>query len=142
MFDAIAFAGGGNRCYWQGGFYEAVADRLGLAPARVVGVSAGAFAAIYSLLGIGAQVRTQVIAACGPHVKNFDPVGWRAGRALYPVGPMYQALLAAVLDAGVLGRLQTLTDMHIALARLPRRLSPRLGAAIGIAAYQIEKQLF
>jgi hypothetical protein len=23
MFDAIAFAGGGNRCYWQGGFWEA-----------------------------------------------------------------------------------------------------------------------
>ena len=30
MFDAIAFAGGGNRCYWQGGFYEAAAARLGL----------------------------------------------------------------------------------------------------------------
>ena len=28
MFDAIIFAGGGNRCYWQGGFYEATADRL------------------------------------------------------------------------------------------------------------------
>ena len=27
MYDAIAFAGGGNRCYWQGGFYEAVAEK-------------------------------------------------------------------------------------------------------------------
>ena len=44
MFDAIAFAGGGNRCYWQGGFYEAAATRLGLAPKLVVGASAGAFA--------------------------------------------------------------------------------------------------
>jgi len=142
MFDAIAFAGGGNRCYWQGGFYEAVADRLDLRPARVVGVSAGAFAAIYSLLGIGPQVRAQVIAACGPHMRNFDPAGWRAGGALYPVGPMYQALLATVLDAAVLAKLQALTDMLIALARLPRRLPPLIGAAVGIGAYQIEKQLF
>ena len=40
MFDAIAFAGGGNRCYWQGGFYEAVADRLGPLAERGVGVLA------------------------------------------------------------------------------------------------------
>ena len=30
MFDAVAFAGGGNRCYWQGGFWEAAAPLLGL----------------------------------------------------------------------------------------------------------------
>ena len=56
MFDAIAFAGGGNRCYWQGGFYEAAAGRLRFPPRLVVGVSAGAFASVYCLLGIGAKV--------------------------------------------------------------------------------------
>jgi hypothetical protein len=30
MFYAIAFAGGGNRCYRQGGFWEAAAPLLGL----------------------------------------------------------------------------------------------------------------
>jgi predicted acylesterase/phospholipase RssA len=45
MFDAVVFAGGGNRCYWQGGFYEAAAPRLELAPKLVVAASAGAFAA-------------------------------------------------------------------------------------------------
>ena len=66
MFDAVVFAGGGNRCYWQGGFYEAAAPRLGLAPKLVVGASAGAFAATYSLLGIGAgraQARVSTAAA-------------------------------------------------------------------------------
>src|SRR5882757_2838796 len=58
MFDAVVFAGGGNRCYWQGGFYEAAAARLGLAP-KLVGASAGAFAAAYSLLGIGPDARGQ-----------------------------------------------------------------------------------
>lgn len=79
MFDAIAFAGGGNRCYWQGGFYEAAASRLGLAPKLVVGASAGAFAACYSLLGIGDRVRELVIGGCGDHLKNFDFAAWRRG---------------------------------------------------------------
>src|SRR5262245_59227337 len=107
MFDAIVFAGGGNRCYWQGGFYEAMADRLGT-PLLAVGVSAGAFACIYSLLGIGPQVRERVLAACGPHLRNIDFAGWRAGGRLYPVGTMYRALLDAVIDDRALARLQEL----------------------------------
>lgn len=57
MFDAVSFPGGGNRCYWQGGFWEAAASALDIAPARVVGVSGGAFAASYSLLELGPRVR-------------------------------------------------------------------------------------
>jgi hypothetical protein len=141
MFDAIAFAGGGNRCYWQGGFYEAAADRLGLKPAVAVGVSAGAFACVYALLGIGPQVRKQVLAACGVHLKNFDFAGWRAGEPLCPVGPMYRHLLEAVVDAPAFARLQQMTDLSIAVSRLPRGLPPLLAAAIGIGAYQLEKHL-
>ncbi len=141
MFDAIAFAGGGNRCYWQGGFYEAAADRLGLKPAIAVGVSAGAFACVYSLLGIGPEVRKRVLAGCGPHLKNFDVAGWRAGGPLCPVGPMYRDLIDAVIDAPALARLQRMTDLAIAVTRLPRGLPPLLGAALGIGAYQLEKHL-
>src|SRR5712691_7239030 len=135
MFDAIVFAGGGNRCYWQGGFYEAAADRLGLRPPLAVGVSAGAFAGIYSLLGIGGAVRARVLPACGPHLKNFDVSGWRAGGPLCPVGPLYRALIDGMIDAAALARLQHLTDLHIAVTRLPRGVPPLLGAALGIGAY-------
>jgi predicted acylesterase/phospholipase RssA len=49
MFDAVAvavaFAGGGNRCYWQGGFWEAAAPLFDLKPMVVAGVSAGAWSA-------------------------------------------------------------------------------------------------
>ena len=141
MFDAVAFAGGGNRCYWQGGFYEAVADRLGFPPKLTAGVSAGAFACIYSVLGIGPRVRELVLAACGPHRKNFDFSAWRAGDPLCPVGPMYRALLDEILDQAALQELQRRTDLHIALARLPFGMPPLFGAALGIAAYQIEKHL-
>jgi pimeloyl-ACP methyl ester carboxylesterase len=141
MFDALAFAGGGNRCYWQGGFYEAVADRLGLPPKLSVGVSAGAFACIYSALAIGPRVRELVLAACGPQRKNFDFAAWCAGGPLCPVGPMYRALLEDLLDDAALARLKQQTDLFIAVARLPFGLPALLGAAIGIGAYQIEKHL-
>jgi predicted acylesterase/phospholipase RssA len=141
MFDAISFAGGGNRCYWQGGFYEAAAHRRGLAPKLVVGASAGAFAACYSLLGTGPRVRELVIGGCGDHLKNFDLAAWRRGEPLCPVGSMYRELLTNVIDEEALSRLNALTDLRLAISRLPRWLSPVAGAAFGIAAYQVEKKL-
>ncbi len=142
MFDAISFAGGGNRCYWQGGFHEAASERLDLSAPRMVAASAGAFACIYSLLGLGPRVRALVYAGCGPQVKNFDFAAWRAGKPLCPVGGLYRALIDEVIDAPGLARLQVMTDLSVALTRLPGWLPAALGAPIGIAAYQIEKKLF
>src|SRR3954467_6739499 len=141
MFDAVVFAGGGNRCYWQGGFYEAAAPRLALKRKLVVAATAGAFAAIYSLLGTGADVRALVYSGAGPHLKNFDVAAWRRGEPLCPVGPMYAALLAHAIDAAALARLNGITDLTIAVTRLPRGLPPLAGALLGIGAYQLEKQL-
>jgi len=142
MFDAIAFAGGGNRCYWQGGFYEAVSEKTALRAPLMTAVSAGSFALCYSLLGLGPTVRQLVIAACGPHLKNIDLQGWRKGTALYPVGPMYRDLLQNVFDENALRTLQSTANIQIAVARLPRGIPPILGAFLGIGAYQIEKKLF
>lgn len=142
MFDAVVFAGGGNRCYWQGGFYEAAATRLGLSTQLVVGASAGAFAAVYSLLETGPATRARVIGACDPQLRNFDFAAWRQGRPLCPVGPLYTELLHQTIDAGAFRRIRHMTDFRVAVSRLPRGLSPSLCAAIGIGAYQLEKQIF
>lgn len=142
MYDAISFAGGGNRCYWQGGFFEAASERLNLTAPVMTAVSAGAFALAYSLLGLGPRVRGLVIAACGPHLRNVDFRGWRAGKPLYPVGAMYLDLLRDVFDDAALQRLQAASDIQVAVARLPRGMPPLLGAALGIGAYQVEKKLF
>lgn len=141
MFDAICFAGGGNRCYWQGGFHEAALAKF--APARLyTAASAGSFALAYSLLGIGPRVREQVIGACGPALRNFDFRGWRAGGPLCPVGPMYLDLLRNVLDEAALTKLKAAARVEVAVARLPRGMPPLLGAGLGIGAYQLEKKLF
>ena len=142
MFDAIVFAGGGNRCYWQGGFYEIAGPRLNLKPEMVVAASAGAFAASYSLLGTGAATRQQVYDGCGPHLRNFDFAAWLRGEPLCPVGPLYKELISRTVDAEAFTRLNAITDLRIAVSRLPRGLSPIAGAALGIGGYQLEKHLF
>lgn len=111
-------------------------------PSWFVGASAGAFAATYSLLELGPATRARVIGACHPHLRNFDFAAWRAGLPLCPVGPMYAELLAQTIDAEALALLQAMTDLQIAVSRLPRGLPPSLGAALGIGAYQLEKRLF
>lgn len=141
MFDAIAYAGGGNRCYWQGGFWEAAAPRLGLAPTRIVGVSAGAWAACYSLLGVGPRVRERVIEGCSQGVPNLDVAAWRRGGRLFPVADLYRALIAEILDADAFARLKAGPEILIAVARRPRRLPLPVAIPLGILTYQLEKAL-
>ncbi|MDQ9782759.1 patatin-like phospholipase family protein, partial [Serratia marcescens] len=41
-FDQMVFAGGGNRCWWQAGWWDVVQPELSLAPRVITGISAGA----------------------------------------------------------------------------------------------------
>lgn len=141
MFEAVCFAGGGNRCYWQGGFWEAASGTLALKPRLVTGVSGGAWAACYALAGIGPAVRRDVIGACEAATRNVDWKGWRAGGALFPVGPLYRDLLESHLTEAVLADLRAKTDVRILIARPPGHLPNGLAVALGIGLYQIEKKV-
>ncbi|KAA2236238.1 patatin-like phospholipase family protein [Salinarimonas soli] len=141
MFDAVAFAGGGNRCYWQAGFWDAAAAHLGLAPRRVVGVSAGAWAACCNVLGEGHRAAELVAEGCGAGVRNMDWAAWRRREPLFPVAGMYRLLMETVVDEAAFERLRAGPEILIALARKPRRLPLALAIPLGIAAYQIEKKL-
>ncbi|MGO4573012.1 patatin-like phospholipase family protein [Microvirga sp. 2TAF3] len=140
MFDAIAFAGGGNRCYWQGGFWEAAAPLLGLKPEIVVGVSAGAWSACYSLLGLGRRVNEMVAEGCSLGRRNFEWRAWRSEGSPWPVSRMYRSLIEAIIDESALECLKRGPDILICLARKPRRLPLSLAIPLGIATYQIEKK--
>jgi predicted acylesterase/phospholipase RssA len=140
MFEAIAFAGGGNRCYWQGGFWDAAAPLLGLKPEMVVGVSAGAWSACYSLLGLGRRVNEMVAEGCSLGRRNFEWRAWRSEGSPWPVASMYRRLMEAIIDEEAFTRLTQGPDILIALARKPRRLPLALAIPIGIATYQVEKK--
>jgi predicted acylesterase/phospholipase RssA len=141
MFAGLAYAGGGNRCYWQGGFYETVAPRIGLKPRRVVGASAGAFAMLYTALGLGPTVRELVREACIGRTSEVDWSALRRGGRLFPVGELYQLMLARLFTADRLATLQARADFRVAISRPPRFWPLPVAAALGIGAYQLEKRL-
>lgn len=140
MFDAVAFAGGGNRCYWQGGFWEGAAARLNLTPNLVVGVSAGAWSACYSLLGLGQRVHALAAEGCSLGRRNFEWRAWRREGSPWPVALMYRRLIETVIDEEAFERLRQGPEVLIALARKPRRVPLGLAIPLGIAVYQIEKK--
>ena len=137
-FEAIAFAVGGNRCYWQGGFWEAAAPMLGLQPRMVVGVSGGAWAATYSLLGLGDAVRDMVIDGCSKGIQN---IVWAGMRPTFPVAGMYRELIETIIDEKAFARLKQGPELLIAIARSPRRLPLPFAVGLGLLTYQVEKKL-
>lgn len=142
MFSAISFPGGGNRCYWQGGFWEAAAKPLGFRPDLVVGVSGGAFAACYSLLGKGNEVRAMVDAGCRQGLPNYDRSAKQRGESPWPVAALYRDLLDSVLTDEALEQLKATVDLRIMISHPPRWLPAKLAAMVGLAGYQLEKKIF
>ncbi|MDE2577186.1 MAG: patatin-like phospholipase family protein [Hyphomicrobiales bacterium] len=138
-FAAVAFAGGGNRCYWQGGFWDALTGLRAQRPDFVVGVSAGAFQACFSLIGEGARVRRTVFEACA---RNSTGVDWRLlarGRSPFLVGGLYRALIEDVFGAREIAALKQAPEIFIQVAHPPARMPGALAALAAIGAYQIEK---
>ncbi|RXT54895.1 hypothetical protein B6S44_14955 [Bosea sp. Tri-44] len=141
MFAGLAYAGGGNRCYWQGGFYETVAPRIGLAPRRIVGASAGAGAMLYNALGLGPTVREMLREACTGRTSEVDWAAFRRGGRLFPVAEMYREMLTALFTPERLAALKARADFLIAISRPPRFWPLPVITALGIGAYQLEKRL-
>lgn len=141
MFAGLAYAGGGNRCYWQGGFYETVAPEIGLKPRRVVGASAGAGAMLYNALGVGPTVREMLREACTGRTSEVDWAAFRRGGRLFPVAEMYRGMLASLFTPERLAALKAQADFLIAISRPPRFWPLPVITTIGIGAYQLEKRL-
>lgn len=140
-FDAIAFAGGGNRCYWQGGFWDAFTAVHPQAPRFVVGVSAGAFQACFSLIGEGDRVRRIVIDACGTIEREVEWGRMLKGRSPFVVGGLYRELIAEVFGDLELAALKAAPEILIQLTHPPRFMPPLVAAYAAIGAYQVEKVL-
>lgn len=140
MFAGLAYAGGGNRCYWQGGFYETVAPEIGLKPRRIVGASAGAGAMLYNALGVGPAVREMLREACTGRTSEVDWAAFRRGGRLFPVAEMYRGMLATLFTPERLAILKAQADFLIAISRPPRFWPLPVITTIGIGAYQLEKR--
>lgn len=140
-FDAVAFAGGGNRCYWQGGFWDALSARHPQNPRFVVAVSAGAFQACFSLIGEGDRVRNIVFEACATIEREIDWSQMLRGRSPFVVGGLYRDLIVEIFKPEQIAALKAAPEILIQCTHPPRGMPALIAAYAAIGVYQIEKAI-
>jgi predicted acylesterase/phospholipase RssA len=141
-YDAVVFAGGGNRCLWQAGFYEVVAPKIGLKPKLMSGSSAGATMACLLSAGRTQAALDHFTVATRGNARNAYPLNVLSKtRTVFPHYAMYRKAVLTAIDADGLERIRNGPEIRIQLTRLPGPLGPRLGVALGLMAYTVEKLL-
>ena len=139
-FDAIAFAGGGNRCYWQGGFWKSFTAAHPQRPRFVVGVSAGAYQAAIALADIGDRARAIVFAACETNNRTLDWRLLKQGKTPFLVAQMYRDLLEQLFGPAEMEALRRAPPLLVQLSH-GTFAPPALAALPAIGLYQLEKAL-
>ena len=140
-FAAVAFAGGGARCYWQGGFWDALTALRPQRPRFVVGVSAGAFQACFSLIGAGDRVRERVFRACAETKRGLDWSLLARGRSPFLVGGLFRTLIEEIFGEAEMAALRQAPEILIQVAHPPTWMPGAVAALSSIGAYQIEKAI-
>lgn len=141
MFEQVVFAGGGNRCWWQAGFWDVAAPQIGLRPRLIAGVSAGAATACM----LYANSSAAVLAYYAEHLRDVRRnAEWRnllrPGERVFPHARIYRRALKDVLGGPYFQRLiDTAPEIRVQFSRLPRHLGPRLATGVGLVAYNIDK---
>ncbi len=149
MFEQVVFSGGGNRCWWQAGFWDVVAPAIALKPRVIGGVSAGAATACMLYANDARWTLAYYREALKTNRRNAywanlfrradDPANPHAMR-VFPHAAIYRRALTDILGGEHFTKLQRdAPDIRILYARLPRGLGPHAALAIGVLAYNVEK---
>lgn len=137
-YKGVVFAGGGSRCFWQPGFWQAAAPALGLAPQAVVAVSAGASTACHVFSGQIEAAMAYYQAAQAYRVQHDPP-----GRNPFwpdPTGlAIYRGALETVLSGEPFQRLKQGPDLRIFMSRPPSWAKAGLGLGLGYLSYGLDK---
>jgi len=143
-FDQIVLAGGGNRCWWQAGFWHRLNETLPQSPERIVCISAGAATAclLFTRPGrVGAQWGLDYYASALADVKKN--VCWEnlfSKEPIFPHHEIYKNALRNILADGF-NALQQAPKIQIGLAQIPSWMGPKMAVALGLLAYNLEKHL-
>jgi predicted acylesterase/phospholipase RssA len=138
MFDQVVFAGGGNRCWWQAGFWDVVQPELNLRPRVITGISAGAATACMLYTNHAHWVMDYYAHALRDNKKNAYWGNVLRGQSVFPHYRIYrQALLDIFSDQ--FPSLQSAPEIRIGVSHLPRWLGARSVVVAGLIAYNIEK---
>jgi predicted acylesterase/phospholipase RssA len=140
MFDQVVFAGGGNRCWWQAGFWDVVAPEIDLRPRVIAGISAGAATACMLYTRDSRWVMNYYAGALKHNRKNAYWSNLFCGQSVFPHYRIYRQALLDIYGERF-AALKAAPEIRVGVSHLPRGLTPHLAVAAGLAAYNIEKYL-
>lgn len=138
-FDQLVLSGGGTRCFWIGGFLHVAEGPLGLAPARISGVSGGALCACGHILHQGEYVRDTMIDIFANQDRNLplhEP--FDDGDGMSPHQRLYRKVVDTVLTSDALAEIARFPSLQILLAHPPNGDWPRLSGTAAVAAYEAD----
>ena len=139
-FEQLVFSGGGLRCFWHGGFLEAVCETHRLTPSRVTGSSGGALSAATFIAGIERRVfegMTQAMAREDGNLTVEDLANDNDGRIAHQ--RIYDEVLEEVFDAPAIARIVAGPAFQISVSTPGDSSVPTLKALVGGAIYQLEQ---
>jgi predicted acylesterase/phospholipase RssA len=139
----LAFAGGGNRCWWQAGLLTQLQANGARLPGLMVGTSAGAAIAASFLTN---STETALQAGKRLYAANAQLFDWRGlarFRFSFAHQTIYPAWLAAFVHDGNFSTLQSApSQLLVAVTRPARALGLTGSIAAGTLAYLVDKKMF
>lgn len=144
MFEQVVFSGGGNRCWWQAGFWDVIRPALDVRPQVIAGVSTGAAMAcmLYANHSQWALDYFNFVLKGNP--RNCYPGNLLSTQEpVFPHKAIYQQALRETLGGQQFLRLKNIApEIRIQYTRLPQGMGLWRGLVLGLGAHYLEKNLF
>lgn len=133
-FENVVFAGGGNRCFWQAGFWSVAEPVLDLKPSGVVSVSAGSAVACALFAGTFEQGFVGFKRAIAENDRNLYLSNLLHKRPVFPHGKLYRNAILGSIDGQALARLHDGPEIFVLISCPPRWASARMALLLGMLA--------
>ena len=133
-YENVVFAGGGNRCFWQAGFWSVAAPALNLRPSGVVSVSAGSAVACALFAGTFEQGFSGFKQAIAENQRNLYLSNLLRKRPVFPHGHLYRNAILSSIDDHALARLHQGPEIFVLVSCPPRWASARMALLLGAVA--------
>ncbi len=137
-FENVVFSGGGNRCFWQAGFWSEVGPRLTKQPYSVTAVSAGSAIACALFSGTFERGFATHKRAVQRNPRNLYVRNLLKSQSMFPHGSIYRSVILASIDEIALRRLRNGPDIHIVVSRSPSWASSRMAVLLGALSVGID----
>jgi predicted acylesterase/phospholipase RssA len=137
-FENLVFAGGGNRCFWQAGFWSVVANEGRRAPSRVAAVSAGAAVSCALFSNTFEHGFSAYKFALSMNRRNFYMQNLVRRHPVFPHGGMYRDTILRSIDPQALLRLHEGPDIRVAMACPPQWASRSMAILLAIVAVGVD----